>query len=161
MADAGYQRNRAVTSAAFTPRPEFADIFIGAAERQAAGSDPAAVAELARLHEIHDQRDPVCWLWPAPANCSFPDDGTAAQFLHWWNRDCAICGAPGLDLVEDHDHATGLVRGWLCRSCNIQEGKSDVPVYRKYRERPPAVILGIRVRYANIFGETPMTPTGA
>ncbi|MCZ7434776.1 endonuclease domain-containing protein [Micromonospora sp. WMMC241] len=81
------------------------------------------------------------------------------QDLLWkWQRGrCAICGggghqwAPdfgaGPDFVVDHDHHTALVRGWLCRSCNIGEARSDRGDAAKYRDRPPAVMLGVAVRY--------------
>jgi len=60
---------------------------------------------------------------------------------------CAICGGTG-DLVDDHDHETGLVRGRLCRFCNAKEGHADNDgIFGKYRERNPASILGISVRY--------------
>lgn len=41
---------------------------------------------------------------------------------------CALCGTPidpGVkgELVVDHDHSTGLIRGVLHRSCNAAEGK--------------------------------------
>lgn len=50
---------------------------------------------------------------------------------------CAICGTDG-KLHLDHDHATGLARGLLCRSCNNREGKSDAPDIQTYLANPPA-----------------------
>lgn len=35
---------------------------------------------------------------------------------------CAYCGEPGSDLVVDHDHETGQVRGQVHRSCNAKIG---------------------------------------
>jgi hypothetical protein len=43
------------------------------------------------------------------------------------SNGCEVCGS--LDnLVVDHDHDTGLVRGCLCNGCNIAEGnlKGDI-----------------------------------
>jgi hypothetical protein len=34
---------------------------------------------------------------------------------------CEVCGEPGRTEL-DHDHTTGLVRGWLCRGCNAALG---------------------------------------
>jgi hypothetical protein len=43
------------------------------------------------------------------------------------NGHCAICGGDRFDkrrkaLGVDHDHLTGVVRGLLCRSCNLAIG---------------------------------------
>lgn len=35
---------------------------------------------------------------------------------------CATCGSES-NLVIDHDHATGKVRGLLCNDCNLALGK--------------------------------------
>ena len=35
---------------------------------------------------------------------------------------CAYCGDPGSDLVIDHDHETGQVRGLVHRACNAKIG---------------------------------------
>ena len=36
--------------------------------------------------------------------------------------DCEICGLWYKSLVLDHDHGTGLKRGWLCSWCNLKLG---------------------------------------
>ena len=40
---------------------------------------------------------------------------------------CGLCGADctGRSLCVDHDHATGVIRGLLCRSCNILIGRIE------------------------------------
>ena len=40
------------------------------------------------------------------------------------NSKCAICGI-ATELVLDHDHNTGKIRGFLCRSCNAKLGYVD------------------------------------
>lgn len=41
------------------------------------------------------------------------------------NNCCAICKRPGIDLVVDHCHNTGIVRGLLCQRCNTGLGKFE------------------------------------
>lgn len=68
----------------------------------------------------------------------------------WQAGRCAVCGETSRRMVCDHDHVTGLVRGWLCVSCNTREGNAVGPpgtLYAAYRERPPTAILGLRIRY--------------
>jgi hypothetical protein len=54
---------------------------------------------------------------PAPAAPLTSSD----DLRDWQCGRCAICGCHNRDdrLVLDHDHASGLVRGWLCQGCNI------------------------------------------
>lgn len=66
---------------------------------------------------------------------------------------CGICGREGGQEVEDHCHATGWVRGRLCRSCNAREGRNpggEDTVWARYRQRNPYSILGLREPYSGI-----------
>jgi hypothetical protein len=68
---------------------------------------------------------------------------------------CAICGAARRRMVADHDHATGMIRGWLCRACNTGEGRrvdpTETMVFDAYRRWHPAAILGVYMPYTG-FG---------
>ncbi|MFE0887934.1 endonuclease domain-containing protein [Streptomyces rochei] len=103
----------------------------------------------------------VLWSLECAADEIVGDD--AGTLARWQDGRCAICGKVR-DLVCDHDHATGLVRGWLCRSCNTREGTHREPdtIFSRYRERHPAAILGLTVRYLNpVSGEyaAPQSPS--
>jgi hypothetical protein len=111
-----------------------------------------------RVKKAH-QWDPECWKWPVPdlshlhGKEPLAVEKKAEKTLKKWQAGrCAMCGNIE-SLLTDHDHKTGLIRGLLCRSCNITEGVqhgADMPLER-YRNRSPAMILGITVRYFDHF----------
>ena len=66
----------------------------------------------------------------------------------WQADQCAGCGNAG-NLLRDHDHTTGLVRGLLCPSCNVLEGVGLSRMWDRWRAGwNPATILGVRVQHA-------------
>ena len=97
---------------------------------------------------FNGREEPACWSWPIPAIIPvFASDDAAGMFVIQWHEwQCAVCGSLHPE-ATDHDHRTGLVRGELCRSCNVREGKSDDPIFQNYRQRNPASILGIGTLY--------------
>lgn len=110
--------------------------------------------------------DPACWSWsitdevrghfaraesePIPHRAALHRAYGVAAFTR---GRCGICGDKGRT-VEDHDHATGLVRGPLCRRCNTLEGQRDEldDVFARYRQRYPLMILGAEDVYWLGFG---------
>ena len=66
---------------------------------------------------------------------------------------CAMCGMGRTNLVEDHDHTTGLVRGLLCRSCNASEPHNEHEAWRLWRAGvTPMNKLGLEAEYFSPFG---------
>ncbi|WND24133.1 endonuclease domain-containing protein [Streptomyces violaceus] len=155
-------------------------------------------AAVLRRAEIFRSGLPACWSWPASVptetdyrrmqrarleaegyaddvlerlwelECTVPFDDDAALSL-WQNGRCAVCEDVGFELVTDHDHVSGLVRGLLCRSCNTLEATNggEDSVFGRYRSRPPTQILGLEMRYWDPFArelapdrrnETPRDP---
>ena len=106
---------------------------------------------------------PACWSWPvtpqvrqqvAEADLAKNEEvriSALGRVLAGWQEGrCAVCGGGGgYPLVHDHDHDTGYLRGLLCIGCNSSEGHQNrSPEFERYRDRPPAVMLGFRWFYA-------------
>ena len=148
-------RTKARVAAFFAKPPPLAEQQVTLAEEQ-------QVAPAEACNSVYTPSglalEPECWTWPVPETLTFADEWAAYLFLRHWNYVCAIGGPAcaayswrsGLHrLVEDHDHDTGLTRGFLCNAHNSLEGKgSCYPPVVKYLERPPAAILGIVYRYS-------------
>jgi hypothetical protein len=94
--------------------------------------------------------DPACWAWPAFNFRGDPEGDSALRAFYAWHKGrCGMCGEVPEDLVVDHDHNIGLVRGLLCDSCNKAEGRAKDPrdVFARWRAVPSAAILGLEVVY--------------
>lgn len=69
-------------------------------------------------------------------------DPANERFHRFHDQRCAICGRQSDGThVQDHDHVSGQVRGYLCPSCNTAEGKSVHILFAWYRLWHPAAIL--------------------
>ena len=56
------------------------------------------------------------------------------------NKPCPICTKPMVELkniVIDHNHSTGEVRGCICRWCNANGGRAENAAIRAKRELTP------------------------
>lgn len=118
--------------------------------------------------------EPACWSWPVLPSLSLeaaiakdmaatglPEDvsrmaleGAAGvpgmRLVDFHAGRCAICGRPGA-AVEDHDHFTGLVRGYLDLSCNVVEGIGRRGGrWAAYGDMHPAKILGVEIYYVGM-----------
>ncbi len=104
-------------------------------------------------------------------------DSSTGRWALFHQGRCAVCAVRGQHLVDDHCHASGQVRGLLCRSCNVREGRSGSdPLFVRYRRLHPAAILDVyepytgrdwldgwylgevRLRDAEEWGPRPVTP---
>lgn len=103
--------------------------------------------------------EPACMHWPLPPAI---EDADQYDMKDWQAGRCAICdtvprGISRKDnLVLDHDHASGLVRGYLCRGCNNLEGSGGPhPRFVYWRNGwNPATIMGVVEQYVMWNGLT-------
>lgn len=88
--------------------------------------------------------------WPPPE-----DDVDLAD---WQDDRCAFCGIrPWNGTVLDHDHTTGMTRGYLCQRCNLREARAMTEEWERWREGcNPAVMYGRSVLYISPFGRVPV-----
>lgn len=99
---------------------------------------------------------PACYAWPVPTPLA---DDSYIALVRWHDGRCGMCGevetarknrgtAPR-GLSEDHDHETGRTRGFLCRRCNLHEGRcGDLACgCVAWRARPAVDVLGVTVEH--------------
>ena len=135
---------------------------------------------------MNTRADPICWGWSVPRDLDgwtprqgddidsqltdetlhmiMSDPELRADFLliEWQAGRCAICG-DHCRLVEDHDHTTGMTRGYLCSSCNTREGtyRGSATVFGKYRDLHPTKMLRLNIRYWDPFAKDYAQPAPA
>ena len=93
---------------------------------------------------------PACWTWVLPkTDPETLDEGDRWQLMAKWHRErCAVCGMRRpYNLINDHDHETGLIRGFLCRSCNTLESHGNQIIFDRYRLVCPAMVFGLKYPY--------------
>lgn len=101
--------------------------------------------------------DDFAWKsWPLPADPEI-------DMFEWQDDRCARCSRSNVTrrLVLDHCHMTGLVRGYLCSSCNSAEGWGGDEIWGGWRTGDnPANALGQYEIYRNHMGATPVSSQG-
>jgi len=96
---------------------------------------------------------PAFMSWPIPRDMGTPDLSHGQTEAHVWQAGrCGICGGPqsgrARQLVPDHDHETGLLRGMLCTGCNLQEGWQPNILFHRWRSgMNPCAVFGWRYLY--------------
>ncbi|MEU7855231.1 endonuclease domain-containing protein [Nonomuraea sp. NPDC049141] len=105
------------------------------------------------------------WRNSLPDLRGMPAEDAWFAFRNAHHGRCAICQEDRGQLVIDHDHTTGLVRGLLCKGCNRLAPSSiahrrlsaftSSPSVVLYCQWPPADVVGIRERYVSPFRPDP------
>lgn len=119
-------------------------------DRAAAAADRAEAEQ--RVRTYYEAEEPACWSWTLPHAAAGANPWY--QLVDWQAERCAVCGGRVGRMVLDHDHDTGLVRGWLCAGCNISEGSSSSAVFVRYRARHPTALLGVAIPYRSSWGSS-------
>jgi hypothetical protein len=87
--------------------------------------------------------------WVVPPRQAYATEPDALSALWQWQQGrCALCAKRAAEL--DHDHATGLVRGWLCSLCNMRcarYARFQASPFCDYAKHPPTVLLGIVLQW--------------
>lgn len=100
----------------------------------------------------------LCWpstsipafkFWQPFTETDLPD--YVSPMRAWQDGRCGMCGFRE-QLVEDHCHETGLVRGLLCRSCNTLEGMSGRNFEQWRAGVNVAAEMGVEIVYVGIYG---------
>jgi hypothetical protein len=130
------------------------------AELEWLGATTEGRPTFAEAEVLDRQGIPSCHVWEVPDG-QVPSHLSATQALRRWQAGaCATCSARPERLLVDHCHRTGLVRGLLCTSCNTAEGMRSAPSLVAYRERPPAVMLGVEEQYGSAWDGFALESTG-
>lgn len=82
---------------------------------------------------------------------------TSDEMFVWQRYRCAACGLGaerrnGTPLQTDHDHETGLIRGYLCQRCNHAEGRQFEEWIRWRTGVTPACRYGLVEVYLTQYG---------
>ena len=106
------------------------------------------------MNEYPPNDVPAFAFWLMPDEDPQYEDWPHSTPLRAWQRGrCAMCQPTdwfNRDLVEDHDHETGLIRGLLCRGCNSSEPHNFSPAFVAWRAGfTPMVMLGIEEVYCS------------
>lgn len=100
---------------------------------------------------------PACWTWPLPTEAELVAGDALLHVAVWQADRCAVCGInTPYSFVTDHDHETGLIRGYLCRSCNVYESHGNLVIFDRYRHVNPASVCRAEYLYQTI-----VAPLGA
>lgn len=91
-----------------------------------------------------ENAEPDCWTWNLPPYD--PQQRPEGRWEQLHSGRCAVCGRRDDALTEDAD-AGGWLRGLLCQWCHHEARHgAESPYWERYRQRPPAALLGLHVR---------------